>query len=111
MKNGTEMNGLALIVEPLNDYTRARALYMQAIDLMRSLDKETVLADYIMNLGLLESKQGNHDAAQKLFTEAKNVYELRSNTHGLAHWLCNQSDLALRQSNWQEAQLLAEQSL
>ncbi len=107
----TYTNNLALIVQSRGEYPRSEALFIQAIELLRSQKNETDLADCLMNLGMLQSMQEKHGEAQKLFAEAKSIYEHQSNTRGMAAWLCGQSDLALRQSNWQEAQSLAEQSL
>jgi len=105
------LNNLGLVLQAQLRLDAACRVYEQSLEIYRSLNEDIKLADGLMNLGFVESALGNLDGARGRFDEARTIYERHADLRGVAGWLCNQSDLALRQSQWTEAESFAAQSL
>src|SRR5205085_10746677 len=90
------------------DYPAAIAAYRQAVDLYRSLDRESVdVAIGLSDLADAEKLSGDYGAAERDYREALLIDQKVNNREGVAIVTGNLASLALDRRDWLAAETLA----
>ena len=98
--------------ELANDYPGAIASYREALDLWRSLGRETKdVALGLNDLASVEADSGDLDAAERHYHEALHIDRIVGNPEGIAIRTGNLASLALYRKDWPGAEVLAREAL
>ncbi|HEY3861721.1 MAG TPA: tetratricopeptide repeat protein, partial [Verrucomicrobiae bacterium] len=94
------------------DYPAAIAAFRQAVDLGRTLNRESVgVANGLNALAGAEHLSGDLDAAERDYREALQIAHALNYRHGIAICIGNLAELALERGDWPGAEVLAREAL
>ena len=110
MANATRLRGLGYQLS--NDLTAAITAYREAVELLRSLNEESIdLAVVLNDLAGAERSSGDLDAAERVYREALRIDRILDNNQGIATRVGNLAVLALDRKEWSLAETLARDAL
>ncbi|MEM6929100.1 MAG: tetratricopeptide repeat protein, partial [Myxococcota bacterium] len=101
----------ALIASYRGEYERGEALYQRQLDLLRGAPASRAYSGTLGRYGHLKSRQGDHDAARRLFDRALAMADELGDVGLRAMWLGSLSRLADRLGALSEAVAYAEEAI
>lgn len=106
---GSGLSSLALACVEAGEYVRARAAYIEALELRQRPEHARFASSILCNLGVLDGSIGDHDAAEVWFQRALAIAEPRRDDLNIALVLSNLAHSRLEVGRFSEARPLAEQ--
>jgi tetratricopeptide (TPR) repeat protein len=107
----TALNNLGNLTYRLSDYTRARRLYEQSLDISRDLADLTDVADSLNNLGLVASAQRDYQAARNFLGESLTLRREEARPDRLSLALHNLGEMEIEAGNPSRAPALLDEAL
>jgi tetratricopeptide (TPR) repeat protein len=99
------------VAQQQGDYTSARSLYEESLNLARELGDKAGVAISLNNLGLVAYLQGDHTSARSLYEESLALKRELGDKRGVAISLSNLGLAALEQGDYTSASSRFEESL
>jgi tetratricopeptide (TPR) repeat protein len=107
----TALNGAGTLALRQGDYAAARALFEDALVILRALDNQTGIASSLNNLGNVAHYEGDYSAARVFHTQSLAIRRELGDPWGIAASLNNLGNVAHEQGDYSAAQSLYEESI
>jgi tetratricopeptide (TPR) repeat protein len=110
-ERGVAWNVLGAAYHGLGNVSEARRCYERSIQILREVpDARSQYASVVDNMGSIEMAMGDLDAAKRLRTKARKLYEMEGDHDGLAAADNNLAMIALKQNDLREARKKEEEA-
>jgi predicted ATPase/class 3 adenylate cyclase len=105
------LNGAAVLARNQGDYTAARALSLESLDIKRELGDRQGIAASLNNLATLALAQSDYNAAAPFYEESCAIERKLGNRQGITSCLIGLGNVATEQGDYAAAQQLYTESL
>jgi predicted ATPase/class 3 adenylate cyclase len=105
------LGGAAHMALRQSDFARAKALYVESLELWRAVGDRGAIAEVLNNLGDLVRQLGDRRQGKAMIEESLTLFREVADKRGIAHALSNLADIFLADGDQLQAKRLFEESL